>query len=435
MESSIDNTPLVSVDAANAFTNPDISDVDTSSIGSKPVFDNMDGQSNTFGVFQVLVNTAIGSGALLLPYCLLSGLVTSLMISVLFAFVTMVTHFMLIETAYFTRCHDYKTLFIHSFGKKFVPFLYLINFLICFGASMIYCHWNGTFICQLLNLKDIPVVSKSIFWIFLSTMVIIFPIHLFREIKKLEKFAMIAFAMIILLIVHAAYYFVIHVIDDGIDPQHQYKSFDFKNPALISALSINSMSYNCILNLTPALEHLKNCTVNRAKKVSVLTVSVAFFLYNTLAIITYLTLYHDLDSGKSALECYEHHIFTDIAKAGVVLILIISSPLVLWTARFYLNQLIFKDQPKKTWIWFLVSFSICVGCAGIASISDDVLIFFNIVGGLFSPTIIFVLPTMFFLLKRPKKTIFLKILSGFVLLIALGTTVLCTYQAITDMLK
>lgn len=391
--------------------------------------------SNMFGCFQILLNTSIGSGTLMVPYSYTSGIGMELVISLVFAFVAYMAMYFLIESSQYSNSYDYYGIFNSCYGPKYMWILNVSIFLVQFGTVTIYCLWNGRLLNHLINSSN-PILGSNAFWSFLIAAFLIFPLTVFRSISKLESFASISTFFIIMLIVHALYWMIRDIHDFGFDPQNEITAFNFrKYQVIISALSVNSMAFNCHLNLFSTLEHLNHCTRKRAHQLCAITVGVSFILYNCFGLFSYLDLFDNIGAGSS-LEFYPNpNWLTKVTIIGVVIVLIVSSPLVIWAARISLINLIWKDKPATNRKWVLVGGTLLLLAAFLASSSEDVIFFFDIVGGFLTPTIEFVFPVLFFLkIQRgaPKWKVIVACVNLFFSVISIAA---CLYQAIKQIVE
>jgi len=415
-------------------SNPDQSDLNPS-IEDQPIFNEpMPSDSNMWGSFQIMINTAIGSGTLMVPYCYNIGVGLSLFISLFFATVGYFSLSFMAESGYFCHKYDYRGLFAFTFGKDK---LWIVNSMIAmvqFGASMIYCHWNGRLVPKLLGTTgDGTLFSKGGFWIMSFAFVFIIPLVCLKSIKQLENLALLSSFCILLLIAHAGYWFIIHVSRHGFDPEHKIVWFKLSD-IVVTSFSVNSMAYNCHLNYFPTLEHLQQATVGRGRKLAFYTTSSAFVLYNIFGLFTYLDLFDILKPG-SPLEFYtEKSIFTNITIIGLIFILILSVPIVVWAARKSINSMFFNDTEPTTLRWVTIGSIIVILAAALASSSDNVILFFHVVGGMFTPVIIFFMPSLFYIKNQrgePKWRIAVAYFIAFFTIVAAS---LCTYHAVVEVI-
>lgn len=391
--------------------------------------------SSLFDSLQLLLNTAIGSGTLMVPYCYTSGVALSLLISLLFATIGYFTLNFMAESGYFARKYDYKGLFEHTFGRGKLWIVNVMILCVQFGASMIYCHWNGRLVPKLLGTDGrSDVLGNTRFWTIIMAVCFSLPLVCLKSIHFLEKLAVVSTFTIILLIAHAGYYMIVHIHRDGFDPQHQMKWFDF-NAAAITSLSVNSMAYNCHLNLFTALEHMKVPTVGRAKKLTGSTVGISYLLYNLFGIFTYFDLFKTIGRGSS-LEYYDNRqVFTKITLAGIIFMLVLSVPLVIWAARKSVNSMVYKDTEPTTLRWITIGTLITLGSAGLAASSDNVILFFDVVGGFFTPTIIFFMPALFYIKNQRNEPKWKVVVAYLIAAFTVVAVIVCVGQAIQEVIE
>lgn len=84
--------------------------------------------TGAFGTYRILLNTAIGSGTLMIPYCFTCGVGISLIISFIFALLAYFSLMLLIDSSQYCHKYDYHGLFSHCFGKGKLWILNIIIF-------------------------------------------------------------------------------------------------------------------------------------------------------------------------------------------------------------------------------------------------------------------------------------------------------------------
>lgn len=410
----------------------DISEISTVADGDieeQKIFHYQESQSSSlFDAFQLLLNTAIGSGTLMVPYCYTQGIALSALISAGFAIIGYFTLSFMAESGYFTHKYDYRGLFAHTFGQNK---LWIINVMITcvqLGASMIYCHWNGRLMPKLIGTVGRKDVWGNVpFWTMIMAVCFSVPLVCLRSIHALEKIAVLSTFCIFLLIIHAVYWLIVDIKKQGFDPQHAVKWFN-PNAATITSLAVSSMAYNCHLNYFPAIENMKMATVGRGRKLALITMIAAYILYNVFGLVTYLDLNSKLDRSSSLLKYDDHNVFTKITLAGIIFLLVLSVPIVVWAARNSINNLIWKDEPPTTLRWILIGTAISVCAAGLAASSENVILFFDVVGGFFTPTIIFLMPAVFYLKNERNEPKWRKGVAWFIAFFTIVAIVVILYQ-------
>ena len=230
---------------------------------SEPVFHiPTESDSSMFSCWQIMLNTAIGSGTLMVPYCYMCGFGLSILVSALFGLLAYLALRFMIEAGQAAKTYDYHGLFEYCFGKKHMWIVDVMITLVQVGTLMIYCHWNGRLVNFVIDLSSKSVLLGSdTFWVFLITTFVVFPLTLFRHISKLEWFAVLSSVFIVILILHAMYYFF-RDIKEFKDKSSEFRWFSFTEwKVIISCFSVNCMAFNCHINLFSCLGQLENCTV------------------------------------------------------------------------------------------------------------------------------------------------------------------------------
>ena len=293
--------------------------------------DNKKSKSTFFGIFLILINTTIGSGTLLIPYCFNCGICLVLIVSFCLALVALWSLFNLIEASIQTGCKDYPTLFEHTFGRKWTWIMHTWIVLVLFGTVIIYVNWCGRLVKHIVisfinpeatsvfsSKNGYPkIIENEVFWNCITALFLIFPLTIFRHLDKLQSWSGVALFFICLLLSHAIYWFVKGMISDGFDPENRIVYFKI-NKQLVSTFSVNAMAYDCHCNIFGAIEIFERPTRKRLRSMVSLVVFTSFLLYNLFGLFTYLHLFDKLGPG-AAVEFYPiKNWFTKITVFGVI---------------------------------------------------------------------------------------------------------------------
>ncbi|EAX80524.1 hypothetical protein TVAG_002340 [Trichomonas vaginalis G3] len=213
--SDIDNKSSYSTDTENKSSSiDDKSDNQTINFNAQLFEKETTGDQSMFGAFVILINTAIGSGCLMVPYCYRLGIVSALLIAIIIGIITFSTFTMMIEAAFITKKYDFRGLFTHLFNPKFIWVLDLFIFLVQIGSVMIYSNWDGVLVNRTLGLK-IKVLNSDKFWNFATTLLLAFPMTIPKSIAKLEIASSVGFLLILILISHSLYWLIKDVKEYG----------------------------------------------------------------------------------------------------------------------------------------------------------------------------------------------------------------------------
>jgi amino acid permease len=407
--------------------------------------------TNMFGAFQILLNTTIGSGSLMVPYCFCCGLALELIISLIFAALAYLSMHFMIESARAVHRYDYSGLFDHCFKPQRRWILSLLISLMQFGALMIYGHWCGQLICKVVTRftgPNVRIISCDGFWLFSVIALIVFPLSMVRSIGKLDVVSLLSTFFICMLIAHATYWLIRDPFNpfpfpspgqSDPEPDGHIEAFAWRHwQVIITSFSVNSLAYTCHINLFAVYESLRNCTVARARRLGIIVASVAYLLYNLFGALTYLDRKQSVKllGVRTSLLLYSlKNVFTIIATLGVVVLLVGSCPVVLWALRNSVNHIFFKEGEIPTRRWIALGGILVFGPALLASLSDDVILFFDVVGGLFTPILAFLLPSLFYLICVKNGSRWMRYLAyQHVAITAVGAGA-SMYQAITNIIN
>ena len=393
-------------------------------------------KTSMFGVLLVLINTTIGSGTLLIPYCFKCGLAEVIIVAFVTALIALWSLFMLYDAAHATGATDYPTLFQACFGRKWVFIMDTWIFLVLFGTTVIYVNWCGRLVKHILPL-DKGIWQSQILWNFICAVVLVFPLTIFRSLDKLQSWSGLAVCFILLLIVHALYWMIKGMVEypRAFDPA---KIVYFAlNKQLVSAFGIYTMAYDCHCNIFGSLGILHNPTRRRARIVMTLVVAVSFVLYNAFGVFSYLYLFDDIGSG-AVVEYYDKsNWFTKVTIIGVILIIVLGAPMMVMPTRNCLINLFWAPpirkedhRPVSTWVWILLGAGITLSATALTAISSNIVFFFDLVGGLLTPGFVFTMPSVFYLMKVKGTRWWEKFFAAIVILASVGATCVCTYQVI-----
>jgi amino acid permease len=199
---------------------------------------------------------------------------------------------------------------------------------------------------------------------------------------------------------------------------------------LISTFGIMSMAYDCHCNIFQTLRILKDPSTKRARYLTSVVVYVSFFLYNGFGLLVYLHLFDGLGSG-AALEYYPlGNWFTKVTILGVIIILILGGPMMVFPTRTCVIDLCLHGEASTLW-WNVIGAAIVLLATACACISNNIVFFFDLVGGLLTPGFIFTMPCVFYLKNVPNIRWYNILVCIIVIIASIAATIACTYNVVT----
>ena len=382
----------------------------------------------------VLTNTITGIGLLSTSYCYRTGVILNTLISfVLAAFATISFYFLIIVSEK-TRIDDYSKLIGPALGNKYEWIPHCILAVILFGVGILYMQYGCSLLSTVLESFDgIPEwVYNRWFLIFIPIVIIDIPLSLFKTIHKLSYISFGSMTLVFVYIFHNIFYFSKSVAENGFDPQGETKLFSFSN-LVITSIAIQGTSYNCHPNIFPTLEKLYNNTRKRKMITMVIVALCAFLIYTSSGIFGYLTLFDKILDPVAISYYPSGQTFTLITQALYTLLLALSVPLIFWSCRLSFNEIFFKSA-FTTLRWNVIGISIVLLSGVIAVTVKAINTVFSIIGGLFSPLIVYLLPSLYFLRISRERTLLTTSLAYFLILFGFFTIVISLYNTIIEII-
>ena len=382
----------------------------------------------------VLTNTITGIGLLSTSYCFRTGAVLNTLVSLLLATFATISFYFLIAVSEETKINDYSGLIGPALGKRWAWFPHSVLAIILFGVGILYMQYGYSLLSAVLKTFDgIPNwIYNRWFLIFIPIVIIDIPLSMFKTINKLSYISFGSMTLVVVYIIHNIYYFSKSVHDNGFDPQHQTKLFSFTN-LVITSIAIQGTSYNCHPNIFPTLEKLENNSRKRKMITMVIVAICAFAIYTSSGLFGYFTLF-DAVLDPVAISYYPSgQTFTLVTEGLYTLLLALSVPLIFWSCRLSFNEIFFRS-PFTTLRWNIIGISIVLLSGVIAVTVKAINTVFSIIGGVFSPLIVYLLPTVYYLRICKQRPFVLTFLAYFLFVFGIFTIVISLYNTINDMI-
>lgn len=383
----------------------------------------------------VLTNVITGIGLLGIPYCFCSGIATNLFIILIIASFSMFSFSLLIDCASKTGVQDYPRLIsvaFHGRNLQWIPDVIII--LTLFGVSILYLQFSLHLMQSFFEgYSNVPGVFKNGWFLtFAIQLVILIPLVMLKSMNALSFVSIASVVLICIYLFHSIFYFSKSVIDDGFD-KSQVKVFSFDLKMVIPALSIQSSSFTCHTNIFPTLIQLKNPTKSRLNLTMLLVVISATLLYTIGGIFPYLTLF-DKIKDPVVLNYYAPRVFTNIIKAFYSVLLILTAPLLIFTCRLSIHNLISKKE--MTYInSIIIGIGIALFDCFISVTVKSLSVMFSLVGGVTCPIIVYILPSLYYLRICRNESKIKTIFSYISIVVGITFIIICLYDAIRSMIN
>ena len=167
------------------------------------------GESPISSVIMNMLNTIIGAGVVGLPFVFSSaGLCGGLVLMFFFAFISTYTLKLLIISARMCGQKNYEDLCEYLFGRKGYYFVSIVMLVFDFGATLSYLIILGDSAAQIIALWGYESRSDRQIVVGITSVLVILPTILPRDISKIEKvsaFSIFSVVLIMLIVIYEWY--------------------------------------------------------------------------------------------------------------------------------------------------------------------------------------------------------------------------------------
>jgi amino acid permease len=394
-----------------------------------------------FRAWLVLMNIIVGIGMLSIPYCFRIGIVMNVIILVFLGCIAFFSFVMLIDSAMTAHLPmDYAKLMAISFTPKVEWVPNVVIFIIFFGVGVL--HLQYTYFLVVACLGEIQ-VSRELpswlfnrwMWIFGLTLLVDLPLTFIKTISKFSRVSIATCFLIFLYLVHSAVYLIVEVSNDAFDPNHEIKwvTFDGK---IITSLAIQAFAYHCHPTVGPTLIRLQNPTRGRQYRTLAAVVGAAGFAYLVGGLLPYLTLVNRI-TEPIVFMCYPtQQVFTIITKGLYAVFLLITTPLILFSARFCLVGLVTTKDASElpSWVWLGIGVVMLLLAAVMAGAVESLGVMFDFLGGMICSLILYIFPSLYYIRLCKGESTWKTIAAWAMIPLGVSTVVLSFYDTVQHMM-
>uniref|UniRef100_A0A8C1KMU7 Sodium-coupled neutral amino acid transporter 3-like n=1 Tax=Cyprinus carpio TaxID=7962 RepID=A0A8C1KMU7_CYPCA len=381
-----------------------------------------------------LSNAIIGSGILGLAYAMANtGIIFFVILLILIAVLSAYSIHLLLESAGVVGIRAYEQLGYHAFGQ---PGKIL-------AACIIILHNIGAMSSYLFIVKiELPHIIQGLwpdisdYWlvdgkylIIIVSVIFILPLALMKQIGYLGYTSGFSLSCMVFFLISVTYttppmtctiIFMCpfcFILNQCYLTTNSYTAF---------TIPIMAFAFVCHPEVLPIYTELKNPSKKRMQTVANISILVMSVMYLLTAIFGYLTFYGNVES--ELLEMYsKKDILILCVRLAVLIAVTLTVPVVLFPIRRAILQLLFPDKPFH-WVRH-ISIAVCLLflvnllVIFVAKIRD----IFGFIGATSAPSLIFILPGIFYicivpkdkepLKSRPKIQAILFVTLGFILMI------------------
>lgn len=353
--------------------------------------------STTASVFN-LCSATLGAGALSLPYAVSkAGVLASIVLLFIAAFLTVYSIQLLIESRYLSRLSSYEDLTMLCFGT-WATYIVEINIaLFCFGTCVAYIIAMSDCLLPFLELVTVlPSILRN-----RAALIIVVSIGILLPLSLVDKMSSLRFTSLLAIVTISYLVFAICGIslhNAGSWPSDiTWTASSPKDIAL--AVPIILFAFTAQVNVFSIYTELRRPSIRRMNKVSGWSTMISLVLYGLIGIFGYLQ--NTVSTDPDILNNYHlSNPVIAIAQVCVGVTVILAFPLNVFPCRFTLEMMFFSSQGSRI-PFICLTVGIVVLSALLAILLPGIDVVFSLLGSTTSAVVCFILPAAFSLKLKP----------------------------------
>ena len=390
------------------------------------------GAGSVRGSMFSLCSLIIGSGVMGLPLAVYNcGIVLGGFMIIIGGLTCGVFNYILVLASDYTCEYTYVGVTERLYGLGLKRVLEVSSFLYAFGIICAYqaivAEFLNSFLHSIGIIHDPEFEHSRVLVIVVLNMILIMPLSLFNELKSLRYASTISvIACLYITFVVLAQTPAYIASNASISEEITYFNFSVYT---VDALSITIFAYEASRGIPIIYRELRNRSQERMKKVIYRANGLSILMYTSIGVLGYLSYINNMPdlvvfreplSGGS--PSYDWVMV--VGRLGVALTLTMGVPLNLNPARLGLTQLISGTNYEENMFRHIVlTLLLLVGSIMVAIVVPKGIVYFKILGGIFSVLTGCVIPCLVYLQisKSLKKKVLLSIWTFIIVLIGLGS--------------
>ncbi|PWN29602.1 hypothetical protein BDZ90DRAFT_230466 [Jaminaea rosea] len=358
------------------------------------------------GVFDATTNMAnsiLGAGIVGLPYSMRqSGFVAGVVLLVGLAMLTDWTIRLIILNSKLSGRQTYIEIMDHCFGRKGKAAVSLFQFAFAFGGMCAFCVVIGDTIPHVLAAVFPSLAPGESFFSFLvsrsfvitfTTLLISYPLSLYRDIENLSKASAVAMVSMLLIVLTVVFRGPAMPAELKGDPSLR---FTVVNPShLVSSISVISFAFVCHHNSLLIYASLKEPSMDKFSKVTHYSTTIACACLTAMSIAGYWT-FEEKTLGNVLNNFPENDTFVNIARFAFGVNMFTTFPLEAFVCREVLETYFFPNQYSVR-LHITITTSLVLASLVVSLLTCDLGIVLELTGGLSATALAFIFPAVCFL--------------------------------------
>ncbi|KAG0053716.1 hypothetical protein BGZ83_000526 [Gryganskiella cystojenkinii] len=295
----------------------------------------------------------------------------------------------------------YQDLLMFCFGKAGLIMISIFQFIFAFGAMAAYTVIVGDTLPHVLQalvpgIETWPFlgfIARRTFVITFCTVLISFPLSLYRDISKLAKTSAVAMLALVVIIIAVMIEGPQTSLDIRGDPN---LVLSFARPKLFQSIGVISFAFVCHHNSFLIFGSLQKPTMNRFKLVTHISMAVSLLACLILALSGYL-VFSDKTQGNILNNFPKDNFIINIARFCFGVNMFTTLPLETFVCREVIETYYFAGEPFNMKRHFIITTSLVGAALVIALMTCNLGFVLEVTGGFSATALAFILPPLCYL--------------------------------------
>ncbi|GJJ72802.1 solute carrier family 38 (sodium-coupled neutral amino acid transporter), member 11 [Entomortierella parvispora] len=355
-----------------------------------------------FNSFLNMANSIIGAGIIGLPFAFQeAGLGMGIILLCVLTWIVDWTVGLLVHNGKLSGRQTYQDLLMFCFGKAGLIMISIFQFIFAFGAMCAYTVIVGDTLPHVLQalipgIETWPYlgfIARRTFVITFCTVLISFPLSLYRDISKLAKTS--AVAMLALVVI------IIAVMIEGPRTPTEIRGdptlvWSFARPKLFQSIGVISFAFVCHHNSFLIFGSLQKPTMNRFKLVTHMSMTVSLLACLILALSGYM-VFSDKTQGNILNNFPSDNFIINIARFCFGVNMFTTLPLETFVCREVIETYYYAGLPFSMKRHFIITTGLVGAALVIALLTCNLGFVLEVTGGFSATALAFILPPLCYL--------------------------------------
>ncbi|KAF9089079.1 hypothetical protein BGX29_012232 [Mortierella sp. GBA35] len=355
-----------------------------------------------FDSFLNMANSIIGAGIIGLPFAFQeAGLGMGIILLCALTWIVDWTVGLLVHSGKLSGRTTYQDLLMFCFGKAGLIAISIFQFIFAFGAMCAYTVIVGDTLPHVLQalipgIEDWPVLgflARRTFVIVFCTVLISYPLSLYRDISKLAKTSAVAMVALVVIIVAVVIEGPRAPMEIRGDPDAVWS---FARPELFQSIGVISFAFVCHHNSFLIFGSLQKPTMNRVKLVTHMSMMVSLLACLILALSGYLA-FSDKTQGNILNNFPSDNFIINIARFCFGVNMFTTLPLEAFVCREVIETYYFAGEPFSLRRHTIITTGLVGTSLVIALLTCNLGFVLEVTGGFSATALAFILPPLCYL--------------------------------------